>query len=68
MGFEEEDEDGELVEPVERVPCRRCNRESLLPWTNTYGRAELRLTLLLSGCALPYIRSVNKISPRVEGG
>jgi hypothetical protein len=43
MGFEEEDEDGELVEPVERVPCRRCNRESLLPWTNTYGRAELRL-------------------------
>jgi hypothetical protein len=43
MGFEGEDENGDHVELVERVPCRRCNRESLLPWTNTYRRADLRL-------------------------
>jgi hypothetical protein len=29
MGFEGVNEDGELVELIERVPCRRCNRESL---------------------------------------
>jgi hypothetical protein len=29
LGFEGEDENGECVELVERVPCRRCNRESL---------------------------------------
>ena len=30
MGFENEDEDGELVEvAIERVPCRRCRPEAL---------------------------------------
>ena len=43
MGFEGEDLDGEHVELVERMPCRRCNCESLLPWTNTYRCAVLRL-------------------------
>jgi len=44
LGYEGEDENGELIEVgTERVPCRRCNRESLLPWTNTYRRTELRL-------------------------
>jgi hypothetical protein len=28
MGFESEDENGEHVEVVERVPCRRCNGQS----------------------------------------
>ncbi len=27
LGFEGEDENGEHVEEIERVPCRRCNRE-----------------------------------------
>jgi hypothetical protein len=26
LGFEGEDEQGEHVEVIERVPCRRCNR------------------------------------------
>jgi hypothetical protein len=26
LGFEGEDEDGEHVEVIERVPCRRCQR------------------------------------------
>ena len=25
LGFEGEDENGEYVEEIERVPCRRCN-------------------------------------------
>jgi hypothetical protein len=29
LGFEGEDEHGEHVELVERVPCRRCHPESL---------------------------------------
>jgi hypothetical protein len=29
LGFEGEDENGELVEVIERVPCRRCHAESL---------------------------------------
>jgi hypothetical protein len=29
LGYEGVDEDGELIEVVERVPCRRCNPESL---------------------------------------
>jgi hypothetical protein len=29
LGFEGEDENGEQVEVIERVPCRRCNPESL---------------------------------------
>ncbi len=29
MGAEVEDESGKHVEVIERVPCRRCNRESL---------------------------------------
>jgi hypothetical protein len=29
LGFEGEDDNGEHVEVIERVPCRRCNRESL---------------------------------------
>jgi hypothetical protein len=28
LGFEAEDENGERVEIIERVPCRRCRRES----------------------------------------
>ena len=28
LGFEGEDRDGELVEEIERVPCRRCNAET----------------------------------------
>ncbi len=28
LGFEGEDENGEYVEVIERVPCRRCNREA----------------------------------------
>ena len=27
LGFEGEDRDGELVEEIERVPCRRCEDE-----------------------------------------
>jgi hypothetical protein len=27
LGFEGEDENGEHVEEIERVPCRRCRRE-----------------------------------------
>ncbi len=27
LGFEGEDENGEHVEEIERVPCRRCARE-----------------------------------------
>jgi hypothetical protein len=27
LGYEREDESGELVEDFERVPCRRCQRE-----------------------------------------
>jgi hypothetical protein len=30
LGFEAEDEDGEPVELVESVPCRRCRPESSL--------------------------------------
>jgi hypothetical protein len=29
LGFESEDENGEHVEVIERVPCRRCRAESL---------------------------------------
>jgi hypothetical protein len=29
VGVEEEDEQGEHVELVERVPCRRCSHEAL---------------------------------------
>jgi hypothetical protein len=29
LGFEGENENGEQVEVIERVPCRRCNPESL---------------------------------------
>jgi hypothetical protein len=29
LGFEGEDENGEHVEVIERVPCRRCRPESL---------------------------------------
>jgi hypothetical protein len=29
LGFEVEDEDGEHVEEIERVPCRKCNPEGL---------------------------------------
>ena len=29
LGFEAEDEHGEPVEVIERVPCRRCRPESL---------------------------------------
>jgi hypothetical protein len=29
LGFEGEDENGEHVEVIERVPCRRCHPESL---------------------------------------
>jgi hypothetical protein len=29
LGFEVEDEHGEHVEVIERVPCRRCKPESL---------------------------------------
>ena len=29
LGFEAEDENGEHVEQIERVPCRRCHAESL---------------------------------------
>ena len=29
LGFEGEDEQGEHVEVVERVPCRRCRPENL---------------------------------------
>jgi hypothetical protein len=29
MGFEGEDEQGEHVEEIERVPCRRCNADEL---------------------------------------
>ena len=29
LGFEGEDEYGEHVEVIERVPCRRCHPESL---------------------------------------
>jgi hypothetical protein len=29
LGFEAEDESGEHVEEIERVPCRRCNPETL---------------------------------------
>jgi hypothetical protein len=29
MGFEGVDLDGEHVEEIERVPCRRCNAENL---------------------------------------
>jgi hypothetical protein len=29
LGFEAEDESGEHVEVIERVPCRRCRPESL---------------------------------------
>ncbi len=29
LGFEGEDENGEHVEEIERVPCRRCKPESL---------------------------------------
>jgi hypothetical protein len=28
LGFEAEDENGEHIELVERVPCRRCNGQS----------------------------------------
>ncbi len=28
LGFEGEDENGEHVEEIERVPCRRCNAGS----------------------------------------
>jgi len=28
MGYEGEDENGELVEVIERVPCRRCRPEA----------------------------------------
>jgi hypothetical protein len=28
LGFEGEDENGEHVEDIERVPCRRCNATS----------------------------------------
>ena len=28
LGFEGEDENGEHVEEIERVPCRRCNGET----------------------------------------
>jgi hypothetical protein len=28
LGFEVEDEDGELVERIDRVSCRRCRPES----------------------------------------
>jgi hypothetical protein len=30
LGFEGEDESGEHVEEIERVPCRRCHAENLL--------------------------------------
>jgi hypothetical protein len=29
LGFEGEDENGEIVEVIERVPCRRCNGAGL---------------------------------------
>ena len=29
LGFEGEDENGEHVEEIERVPCRRCHGENL---------------------------------------
>jgi hypothetical protein len=29
LGFEVEDENGEYVEVIERVPCRRCHPENL---------------------------------------
>ena len=29
MGFEGEDENGEHVEEIERLPCRRCRPENL---------------------------------------
>jgi len=29
LGFEGEDENGDHVEEIERVPCRRCRAESL---------------------------------------
>ncbi len=29
LGFEGEDENGEHVEEIERVPCRRCNAKNL---------------------------------------
>jgi hypothetical protein len=29
LGFEGEDENGEHVEVIERVPCRRCRSEAL---------------------------------------
>jgi hypothetical protein len=29
MGYELEDENGEHIEEIERVPCRRCHAESL---------------------------------------
>ena len=28
LGFEAEDESGEPIEVIERVPCRRCNPQS----------------------------------------
>jgi hypothetical protein len=28
LGYEGEDEDGEMVEVIERVPCRRCRPEA----------------------------------------
>jgi hypothetical protein len=37
LGFEGEDEDGEHVEVIERVPCRRCRPEARCPGPTSTG-------------------------------
>ena len=59
MGYEGVDEDGEHVEVIERVACRRCNRESLSPGPTPIGAPAfpeawllLTVTVVLAGRAL----------------
>ncbi len=44
LGSEGEDEDGEHVEEIERVPCRRCNAQDLQPWAPSRASSSLRAT------------------------
>ncbi len=37
LGFDGEDENGEPVEVIERVPCRGCRPETLWPRPSTYN-------------------------------
>ena len=70
LGFEGEDENGEHVEELERVPCRRCHGEARQPQSNQPCTHHLRgVHLLGNGCRSFQARGLAELPPpqREEG-